>query len=100
MSPVFLARLALAMSAAALVAACGQSSSKQNQAAYEACLKSGKADAKLGKAAFAKFEEVKIGASAGEEEIRVNIPYELDGKKAIYQCIAQKQNDGSFKVVF
>jgi hypothetical protein len=97
---MLLARLALAAGAVALVAACGQSSSKQNQAAYEACLKAGKADAKLGKAAFAKFEEAKIGASTGEEEIRVNIPYELDGKKALYQCIAQKQNDGSFKVVF
>jgi hypothetical protein len=31
--------------------------------------------------------------------MRVNIPYELDGKKALYQCIAEKQTDGAFKVV-
>ena len=32
--------------------------------------------------------------------MRVNIPYELDGKKLTYQCIAQKQNDGTFKAIF
>ncbi len=99
MSSSFLVRAA-AIAALSVVAACGQSSGKQNQVAYEACLKAAQADAKLGKATFAKFEEAKIGASTGEEEIRVNIPYEMEGKKAVYQCIAQKQNDGSFKVVF
>jgi len=88
------------LAAALAVAACGQSSGKQNQAAYEACLKSAQADAKIGKASFAKFDEAKIGASTGEEELRVSIPYELEGKKALFQCIAQKQADGSFKVVF
>ena len=27
-------------------------------------------------------------------------PYELGGKKGLYQCIAEKQSDGSFKVTF
>jgi hypothetical protein len=88
------------LAAALALAACGESSGKQNQAAYEACLKAARTDAKIGKAAFAKIEEATIGASTGEEEIRVSIPYELEGKKALYQCIAQKQNDGTFKVVF
>ena len=100
MSIISSARHGLAGAAILLVVACGQSADKQNQAAYEACLKSAQADARLGKATFAKFEEVRFGASTGEEEIRVNIPYTLDGKSALFQCIAQKQGDGSFKVVF
>jgi hypothetical protein len=91
---------AAAFAALPLIAACGQSSGKQDQAAYEACLKAAQADAKIGKAQFAALKDSKIGASTGEEEIRVNIPYELEGKKALYQCIARKQNDGTFKVVF
>lgn len=100
MSPQFLARLAVGAGVIALLAACGESAGKQNQAAYDACLKSAQADAKIGKAKFAQFAEAKIGASTGEEEIRVSIPYEHEGKKALFQCIAKKQNDGSFKVVF
>lgn len=95
----FLAR-AVALASLPLVAACGQSSGKQDQAAYEVCLKAAQADAKIGKAQFAAFKDAKIGASTGEEDIRVSIPYELDGKKALFQCIARKQNDGTFKVVF
>jgi hypothetical protein len=75
-------------------------SSGQDKLAYEACLDSAKKDPKIGKAAFAKLEDSKIAGSTGEEEMRVNIPYELDGKKATYQCIAQKQNDGTFKAIF
>lgn len=100
MSSVSFTRLATAAAALALLAACGESSGKQDKAAYDACLKAAQADAKIGKAQFAKFEEAKIGASTGEEEIRVNIPYEFEGKKALYQCIAKKQGDGTFKVVF
>jgi hypothetical protein len=100
MSPLLPIRLGLAAAVLALVAACGQSSSKQNEAAYDACLKSAQADAKIAKAQFAAFKDSKMEASTGEEDIRVNIPYELDGKKALFQCIARKQNDGSFKVVF
>jgi hypothetical protein len=100
MSFRFFGRLALAAGALALLAACGESSGKQNEAAYDVCLKSAQADAKIAKAQFAAFKDAKIGASTGEEEIRVSIPYEFEGKKALFQCIARKQNDGTFKVVF
>jgi hypothetical protein len=79
--------------------ACSKSS-KQDQLAYEACLESAKKDTKLSGATFSTFEQSKVAGSTGEEEMRVNIPYDKDGKKLIFQCIAQKQPDGSFKVVF
>jgi hypothetical protein len=79
--------------------ACGKSS-KQDQLAYEACLAFAKKDAKIANAAFSTLEQSKITGSTGEEEMRVNIPYELDGKKATFQCIAQKQPDGTFKAIF
>lgn len=79
--------------------ACGKSS-KQDQLAYEACLAAAKKDAKIATAAFSTLEQSKITGSTGEEEMRVNIPYELDGKKLTYQCIAQKQPDGTFKAIF
>lgn len=91
--------LALCALAAVALAGCDKSSN-QNKLAYEACLETAKKDAKLAKASFAAFEDSKIAGSAGEEELRVNIPYEMDGKKQLYQCIAQKQADGSFKAVF
>ena len=84
--------------AALALAGCGRSA--QDKAAYDACLEAAKKDPKLASAKLASFEDSKITGSTGEEEIRVNIPYELDGKKAIFQCIAQKQNNGTFKVVF
>lgn len=92
---------ALALVAIAILAlgACGKSSN-QDKLAYEACLESAKKDPKIGKAKFATLEDSKIAGSTGEEEMRVNIPYELDGKKLLFQCIAQKQTDGTFKVVF
>jgi hypothetical protein len=79
--------------------ACGKSSN-QDKLAYDVCLESAKKDAKLSRATLATLEQSKVTGSTGEEEIRVNIPYELDGKKALFQCIAQKQRDGSFKVIF
>ena len=85
--------------AALALGACDKSS-KQDQLAYEACVASAKKDAKIGNAAFATLEQCKITGSTGEEEMRVNIPYELDGKKLTYQCIAQKQPDGTFKAIF
>ena len=92
--------LAVAAGIAVLaLGACGKSS-KQDQLAYEACLAAAKKDPKIGSAAFATLEQSKITGSTGEEEMRVNIPYELDGKKQTYQCIAQKQNDGTFKAIF
>jgi hypothetical protein len=92
-------RLALAGIATVALAACNKSS-EQDKLAYEACLESAKKDAKIAQAAFATLEQSKIAGSTGEEEIRVNIPYEIDGKKQLFQCIAKKQADGSFKVVF
>lgn len=93
-------RISMVLFAGLALGACGKSSGGQDKLAYEACLASAKKDGKIGGAAFATFEQSKITGSTGEEEIRVNIPYELDGKKALFQCIAQKQSDGSFKVVF
>lgn len=95
--PVF--RFGVAMLVFVALAACGKTA-EQNKAAYEVCLKAAKQDARFGKATFASFEGTQVAGGTGEEELRVNIPYELDGKKAVYQCIALKQPDGSFKVVF
>jgi hypothetical protein len=90
----------LLASAVGLLAACGDSG-KQNRAAYDACLASSAAAAlKAAGAKFAAFEEAKVTGSTGEEELRVNIPYEAGPIKTVFQCIAQKQRDGSFKVVF
>ena len=93
-------RITMVLFAGLALGACGKSSGGQDKLAYEACLASAKKDAKIASAAFATLEQSKITGSTGEEEIRVNIPYELDGKKALFQCIAQKQSDGSFKVIF
>ena len=82
-----------------MLVGCGKSG-EQSKAAYEVCLKSARQDGKIGKATFAKLEDSNIAGSTGEEEIRVNIPYELEGKKGLFQCIAQKQSDGTFKVIF
>jgi hypothetical protein len=90
----------LLAAASLAVGACEKSASNQDKLAYEACLESAKKDPKIAKAALATLENSKIAGSTGEEEIRVNIPYELDGKKLVFQCIVQKQSDGSFKVVF
>jgi hypothetical protein len=73
---------------------------KDEQAAYDVCLTAAKKDPNYGKAAFAKKEQSNIQASTGDSGIRVNIPYELDGKKGLYQCIADKQTDGAYKVTF
>lgn len=93
-------KISVLAAASLVLAACGKSASSQDKLAYEACLESAKKDPKIAAAAFATLENSKIAGSTGEEEIRVNIPYELDGKKLIFQCIAQKQGDGSFKAVF
>ena len=85
---------------AGALAFAGCSVGKDEQAAYEVCLAAAKKDPKLGKARLAPREQANIQASAGDADIRVNIPYELDGKKALYQCIAAKQSDGTYKVSF
>ena len=92
------AGLSLFVFAAFGVTAC--STGEAEQAAYEACLAAAKKDANVGKAAFASRDASNIQGSAGDSGLRVNIPYELDGKKGLYQCIAEKQTDGTFKVTF
>ena len=71
-----------------------------DQAAYDVCLAGAKKDAKYAKATFATKEQSNIQASTGDSGIRVNIPYELDGKKALYQCIADKTTAGDYKVTY
>lgn len=68
--------------------------------AYDVCLAAAQKDPVYGKAAFATQEKSNIQASTGDADIRVNIPYELGGKKGLYQCIAAKQIDGTYKVSF
>lgn len=92
-------RLALAGALALALAACARPG-VEDKAAYDVCLAAAQKDAKFGKAKLATFEQSNIQASTGDADIRVNIPYELDGKKGLYQCIATKQIDGTYKVAF
>lgn len=80
------------------LAACARG--KDDQAAYDVCLAAAKKDPKYAKASFASKEQSNIQGSTGDSGIRVNIPYELDGQKGLYQCIADKQIDGTYKVTF
>lgn len=91
-------RLALAGALALALAACARG--KDDKAAYDVCLAAAQKDPKYGKAKLAAQEQSNIQASTGDADIRVNIPYELDGKKGLYQCIASKQTDGTYKVAF
>jgi len=94
-------RLVVAASACAIVLAItGCAKGKDEQLAYDVCLAAAKKDSKFAKADFATKEKSNIQASTGDSGIRVNIPYELDGKKGLYQCIADKQVDGTYKVTF
>ena len=93
-----LQRLAIASAFTVLLAGCAKG--KDEQLAYDVCLGAAKKEAKYAKASFATKEASNIQASTGDAAIRVNIPYELDGKKGLYQCIADKQTDGSYKVTF
>src|SRR2546428_3645346 len=90
----------LVMACALALALAGCSRGKDEQLAYDVCLDSAKKDPRYGKAQFATKEKSNIQASTGDAGIRVNIPYELDGKKGLYQCIADKQVDGTYKVTF
>jgi len=96
-------RLVLAVAAAsalALTLAGCVRAGKDEQLAYDVCLAGAKKDPKYAKAEFATREKSNIQSSTGESGLRVNIPYELDGKKGLYQCIADKQTDGTYKVTF
>jgi hypothetical protein len=86
--------------AAAIVSLAACAKGEDEKMAYEVCLAAAKKDGKFAKATFATKEQSNIQASAGDSGLRVNIPYELDGKKGLYQCIADKQTDGSYKVTF
>jgi hypothetical protein len=93
-------RAAIAGTLGCALALTGCARGKDEQAAYDVCLAAAKKDANWGKAAFATKEQSNIQASTGDSGLRVNIPYELDGKKGLYQCIADKQTDGTYKVTF
>ena len=91
-------RLALAVAVGLALAGCAKG--KDDKAAFDVCLAAAKKEPKYAKAAFATQEQSNIQASTGDADIRVNIPYELEGKKGLYQCIAAKQVDGTYKVSF
>ena len=90
--------IAGAVALALLLGGCARG--KDEQLAFDVCLAAAKKDGKFAKATFASKEESNIQASTGDSGIRVNIAYELAGKKGLYQCIADKQTDGSYKVTF
>ena len=81
-----------------VVSACGERG-KDERASYEVCIANAKTDRLIGKAEFATYEKSNIQGSTGDAGMRVNIPYELDGKKGLFQCVAEKQSDGTFKVI-
>jgi hypothetical protein len=89
---------ASALILALVLAGCAKG--KDDQLAYDVCLAAAKKDGRFAKAAFGTQQQSNIQASTGDAGIRVNIPYELDGKKGLYQCIADKQIDGTYKVTF
>jgi hypothetical protein len=93
-------RLTIAGMLASALALAGCAGGKDEQLAYDVCLAAAKKDARFGKGSFASKAQSNIQASTGDSGIRVNIPYELDGKKGLYQCIADKQTDGTYKVTF
>jgi hypothetical protein len=78
----------------------GCAKGKDEQLAYDVCLANAKKEPQYAKATFGTKEQSNIQASTGDSGIRVNIPYELDGKKGLYQCIADKKTDGGYKVTF
>ena len=98
MRPADYIAIAVALALASVLFGCARG--KDNKLAYDVCLEAAKKDPVYGKADFATQEKSNIQASTGDADIRVNIPYEMAGKKGLYQCIASKQNDGSYKVSF
>ncbi len=93
-------RLAVTSALGLALGLAGCAKGKDEQLAYDVCLAAAKKDPTYAKAAFATKEQSNIQASTGDSGIRVNIPYELDGKKGLYQCIADKKTDGDYKVTF
>jgi hypothetical protein len=81
--------------ALAVTAGCGDRSN--DRAAYEGCLGEAKqAGAPTAGATFASFEQATFGYMQ-DSSINVRIPYELAGKKGVYECSMMKQQDGTFK---
>jgi ABC-type uncharacterized transport system auxiliary subunit len=98
MKPVQISVAASALTLAFVLGGCARG--KDDQAAFDVCMEPAKKDPKYAKATFATKEQSNIQASTGDADIRVNVPYELEGKKGLYQCIASKQTDGTYKVAF
>jgi hypothetical protein len=99
MKTMTIQRFALAYAIALGLASCAKPGA-EDKLAFTVCFDAAKKDAKYAKAQFATYEQSNIQASTGDADIRVNIPYEMDGKKGLYQCIATKQIDGTYKVAF
>ena len=91
-------RLATLIAIALVLVSCGKR--PDEGLAYAVCIEQAKKDGRFAKAAFASQAESNIQASTGDSGIRVNVPYQMDGKKGLYQCIADKQPDGTYKVTF
>ena len=72
-------RITVATALVLTLAACARG--KDEKLAYDVCLAAAKKDGKFAKGAFAAQEQSNIQASTGDSGIRVNIPYELGGKK-------------------
>ena len=86
--------------AAAIVVAFGCAKGQDDKLAYDVCIAAAKKEPKYAKAQFASQGNSNIQASTGDADIRVNSPYALEGQKGLYQCIAAKQVDGTYKVSF
>ena len=100
MHMISIQRLLLIGAIGVALALLGCAKGQDTQAAFDVCLAAAKKDPKYANATFVAKEQSNIQGSTGDSGIRVNIPYELDGKKQTYQCIAQKQPDGTFKAIF
>ena len=97
---VSIQRIAVAGTLGLALCLTGCARGKDEQLAYDVCLAGAKKEPKYANATFATKEKSNIQASTGDSGIRVNIPYELDGKKGLYQCIADKTKDGSYQVTY
>jgi lipoprotein NlpI len=91
-------RLFIACALGLALAGCAKG--KDEQMAFDVCMEAAKKDPNYAKATFATREKSNIQASTGDADIRVNVPYEMGDKKGLYQCIAAKQTDGTYKVAF
>ena len=85
-----------AVLATMLLAACD--SKKDDADAYAACIAYAKKPGfKFAAAEFAALDKSKVN-SLQDGTVAVVVPIKLAGKDATYDCNAQKQQDGTFKV--